>query len=144
MDKLHEGTQHACCVDFDGNGLLILGKSGSGKSSLAIACMGLGAVLVGDDYITLKIQNKNIIAISPPNIEGLIEVPKVGILKCNYTEQTKLTLAIDVSKGEINRLPVRRFIKLKNCEIPLIYGAGIPHLHCVACQLIKGGFQIFE
>ena len=90
------------------------------------------------------VQNKNIIAISPPNIAGLIEVPKVGILKCNYTEQTKLTLAIDVSKGEINRLPVRRFIKLKNCEIPLIYGAGIPHLHCVACQLIKGGFQIFE
>ncbi len=35
MDKLHEGTQHACCVDFDGNGLLILGKSGSGKSTLA-------------------------------------------------------------------------------------------------------------
>ena len=141
MDNLYEGIQHACCVDFDGNGLLILGKSGSGKSSLAIACMGLGAVLVGDDYVTLKIQNKNIIAISPPNIAGLIEVPKVGILKCDYKEQTKLVLAIDVSRGEINRLPVSRSIKLKNCGIPLIYGARIPHLHSVAYQLIKGGLS---
>ena len=52
MIKLKIGIQHGSCVDFNGKGLLILGAPRSGKSSLAIACMSIGATLVGDDYIS--------------------------------------------------------------------------------------------
>jgi len=51
IKALDIGMKHASCVDFDGKGVLILGASGSGKSSLALACMSLGARLVGDDYV---------------------------------------------------------------------------------------------
>ncbi len=66
--------------------MLILGAPRSGKSSLAIACMSIGATLVGDDYISLNVCDNKIIATSPPNIKGKIEISKVGILNCDYTK----------------------------------------------------------
>ncbi len=133
------GIQHASCVDFDGKGVLILGNSGSGKSSLALACMSIGAVLVGDDYVDLNVQNGSVIARRPPNIAGLIEVARVGIFNCNYIDSTKLALAIDMSQSEVDRLPPCRHITLQSCDIPLIYGADIPYLHSVACQFVTMG-----
>lgn len=131
--------KHASCVDFDGKGVLILGASGSGKSSLALACMSLGARLVGDDYVELSVEADGVYANSPPNIAGLIEVPKVGILNCDHIQQTKLALAIDLSSEEADRLPPTRHIALQNREIPLIYGANIPYLHSVVFQFLKAG-----
>jgi HPr kinase/phosphorylase len=137
--KLETGLQHASCVDFDGHGVLILGSSGSGKSSLALACISIGARLVGDDYVDLNVEQGAIIARPPPNIAGLIEVAKVGILKCDYIESTKLALVIDMSQAEVERLPPRRHIALQQCDIPLIYGADIPYLHSVAFQFVTVG-----
>lgn len=137
--QLKAGLQHASCVDFDGKGVLILGASGSGKSSLALACISLGAVLVGDDYVDLSSQANQIVAARPPNIAGLIEVPRVGVLNCAFIERTFLALAIDMSQAEVDRLPPQRSIHLENCEIPLIYGADIPYLHSVAYQLVTAG-----
>ena len=138
--QIDQGLQHASCVDFEGKGVLILGASGSGKSSLAIACMSLGATLVGDDYVDIQLESDQIVAKRPPNISGLIEVPKIGILKCTHLEKTKIALAVDMSKNETARLPRRRHIVLQNCEIPLIYGGKVPYLHSVVHQFLKGGF----
>jgi HPr kinase/phosphorylase len=137
--RLDIGFQHASCVDFNGRGVLILGASGSGKSSLALACISLGAVLVGDDYVDLNIQNGAIVAQRPPNIAGMIEVAKVGILNCVFIERTKLALVIDMSQSEVERLPPQRHIALQDCDIPLIYGANIPYLHSVAYQFVTAG-----
>jgi len=131
--------QHASCVDVDGKGVLIVGASGSGKSSLALACISLGAVLVGDDYVDLSLEAEGIIANSPPNISGLIEVPKVGILNCDHIDRTKLALVVDLSVEEAERFPPHRHITLRNREIPLIYGANIPYLHTVVFQFLKAG-----
>jgi HPr kinase/phosphorylase len=136
---LDTGLQHGSCVDFDGRGVLILGASGSGKSSLALACISIGATLVGDDCVELSIDHGAIIARRPPNIAGLIEVAKVGVLNCEFIECTKLALAIDVSQAEVERFPPHRHIALQDCDIPLIYGANIPYLHSVALQYVTAG-----
>lgn len=136
---LDTGLQHASCVDFKGRGVLIFGASGSGKSSLALACISIGARLVGDDYVDLSVEQDKIIARRPPNIAGLIEVARVGILNCDYIENTNLVLAIDMSQAEVERLPPRRHISLQECDIPLIYGADIPYLHSVAFQFVTAG-----
>ena len=44
---------HATCVDVNGSGVLIVGHSGSGKSSLAINLLALGSKLVADDQCAL-------------------------------------------------------------------------------------------
>ncbi len=137
--KLDIGLQHASCVDFDGRGVLILGASGSGKSTLALACISIGAMLVGDDYVDLRVQDGAIVAKRPPNIAGLIEVAKVGVLNCDYIGSSKLALAIDISQSEVERIPPRRHVALQDCDIPLIYGANIPYLHSVAYQFVTAG-----
>ena len=52
MTALHQFT----CVAIKGRGVLIEGAPGSGKSSLALALIDRGAVLVGDDGVTLAAQ----------------------------------------------------------------------------------------
>ena len=142
MIELKVGLQHGSCVDFDGKGLLILGNPRSGKSSLALACISIGAILVGDDYIDLNTHDNKIIATNPPNISAKIEVSGVGILNCDFIQKTKIDLVINMSEIEISRLPKKRYILLNNCQAPLIYGANIPNLHSIALQYFKKGFAI--
>jgi serine kinase of HPr protein (carbohydrate metabolism regulator) len=59
--------------------VLIEGPPGSGKSSLALALIDRGAVLVGDDGVLLEERERRLWALPPPNIAGLIEVRNVGL-----------------------------------------------------------------
>jgi hypothetical protein len=69
------------CVAISGRGILIEGEPGSGKSSLALALIDRGAVLVGDDAVTLESQGDRLWALPPPNIAGLIEIRNVGLAR---------------------------------------------------------------
>ena len=44
----------ATCVAIEGRGLMIEGSPGSGKSSLALALIDRGAMLIGDDGVLLE------------------------------------------------------------------------------------------
>ncbi|MFN3389305.1 MAG: HPr kinase/phosphorylase, partial [Allosphingosinicella sp.] len=46
-------TVHASCVAIGGRAVLIAGRSGSGKSDLALRLIDRGARLVSDDYTIL-------------------------------------------------------------------------------------------
>jgi serine kinase of HPr protein (carbohydrate metabolism regulator) len=69
------------CVAISGRGVLIEGEPGSGKSSLALALIDRGAVLVGDDAVTLESRGDRLWALPPPNIAGLIEIRNVGLAR---------------------------------------------------------------
>lgn len=69
------------CVAVAGRGILIEGDPGSGKSSLALALIDRGAVLIGDDAVTLESRGERLWALPPPNIAGLIEIRNVGLAK---------------------------------------------------------------
>ena len=45
---------HASAVSLGGRGVLILGRSGAGKSGLALRLIALGAQLVSDDRVVLE------------------------------------------------------------------------------------------
>ncbi|MEL0209845.1 MAG: HPr kinase/phosphatase C-terminal domain-containing protein [Novosphingobium sp.] len=68
------------CVAIGGRGLLIAGKPGCGKSSLALALIDRGAVLVGDDGVILAQQQGKLVASPHPNIAGKLEVRNLGLL----------------------------------------------------------------
>ena len=44
---------HAAAVGREGNGVLLVGRGGSGKSTTSIACVDAGMEYVGDDYVLL-------------------------------------------------------------------------------------------
>ena len=79
---LHQAT----CVAIAGRGLLIEGQPGSGKSSLALALVDRGAVLVGDDGVLLEPRGTRLWALPPPHIRGLIEVRNVGLVTLPVTQ----------------------------------------------------------
>ncbi len=103
---------HATCVDWQGQGILLLGAPGSGKSDLALRLIsGKNCLLVADDRTDLNISENKIIASAPKNISGLLEVRGVGILKMPVTPQTTVKLAVVLASSpmEIERLPQNKF-----------------------------------
>jgi hypothetical protein len=68
------------CVAVGGRAVLIEGEPGSGKSSLALALIDRGAVLVGDDGVGLEARGERLWALPPPNIAGLIELRNLGVV----------------------------------------------------------------
>ena len=72
-------------VAINGRALLIEGVPGLGKSSLALALIDRGAVLIGDDAIELVQKDGTLIAAPPPNTAGLIEVRNIGLVELPTT-----------------------------------------------------------
>lgn len=74
-------TRHGVLVEVYGEGILILGDSGIGKSETAIELVKRGHRLVADDAVELRrISSSNIVGTAPSNIRHFIELRGVGII----------------------------------------------------------------
>lgn len=73
-------TLHGCMVDMRGVGVLIVGKSGSGKSETAIGLLERGASLVADDMVRIKYVGGELVASSPDLSRGYMEIRGIGIV----------------------------------------------------------------
>ncbi len=116
-------TLHATTVDLDGQGVLITGASGSGKSSLALQLIALGARLVADDQTALVAKNGQLWASRPASLPPLIEARGVGLMHAPLADRTAIALAVDMNRGETNRLPPSRQVTHLGCPIPLLHKA---------------------
>ncbi|MEM9638850.1 MAG: hypothetical protein AAGA94_14475, partial [Pseudomonadota bacterium] len=59
---------HASCVACQGRAVLILGRSGQGKSGLALQLMAYGADLVADDRTQVTVQDERLWATAAPEL----------------------------------------------------------------------------
>ncbi len=74
-------TRHGVLVEVYGEGILITGDSGVGKSETAIELVKRGHRLIADDAVELKrASNKTLVGSAPPNIRHFIELRGVGII----------------------------------------------------------------
>ncbi len=95
---------HAGCVAIGGRGVLIAGRSGAGKSDLAMRLIDRGAILVADDHVALRREGDRLVAASPPAIAGKIELRGVGILTLPFLAQAPVALLVDLDLAA-ERLP---------------------------------------
>jgi len=74
-------TRHGVLVEVYGEGILILGESGIGKSETAIELVKRGHRLIADDAVELrKVSGRTILGTSPENIRHYIELRGIGII----------------------------------------------------------------
>ncbi|AWW74093.1 serine kinase [Erythrobacter sp. KY5] len=110
----------ASAVAIDGRALLIEGEPGSGKSSLALALIGRGALLIGDDGVTITRTGEQLIASVPPNIAGLIEVRGVGLVQLPVAQPAPVSLILTLGV-ESERLPESVPARtIMGCDIPCL------------------------
>ena len=73
-------TLHGCMVDMRGVGVLIVGRSGAGKSETAIGLLERGASLVADDMVCIKYVGGDLVATAPDLSRGYMEIRGIGII----------------------------------------------------------------
>ena len=74
-------TRHGVLVEIYGEGVLILGESGVGKSETAIELVKRGHRLVADDSVEIrKVSNISLVGTSPDNIRHFLELRGIGII----------------------------------------------------------------
>lgn len=74
-------TRHGVLVEVYGEGILILGDSGIGKSELAIELVKRGHRLIADDAVELRrVSYRKILGTAPANIRHFIELRGIGII----------------------------------------------------------------
>lgn len=74
-------TRHGVLVEVYGEGVLILGESGVGKSETAVELMKRGHRLVADDAVEIKkVSSKSLVGSSPEIIRHFIEIRGIGIV----------------------------------------------------------------
>ena len=126
-------TRHGVLVEVYGEGILITGDSGVGKSETAIELVKRGHRLIADDAVELKrASNKTLVGSSPENIRHFIELRGVGIINARRifgmgaVKQTeKVDMIIHLENWDSNKIYDRmgmgnEFGDILGVEIPLI------------------------
>lgn len=139
---MNEDILHASCVDVDGRGLLILGPSGSGKSSLAIRLIALGAKLVSDDLTQIVAETDRLVACCPrKELTGVVEARGLGLLRAPAVASTTLALAIDMGPPETERLPPFRTVTILGNVLPLVLHPQNDHFPDALMLYLRHGRQ---
>ena len=74
-------TQHGVLVEVFGEGVLIIGESGIGKSETAIALVERGHRLIADDAVEIKrVSAKALVGSAPSLIKHYVELRGIGII----------------------------------------------------------------
>ena len=112
---------HGTTVALEGEGVLLRGPSGGGKSDLALRLIDGGARLIADDQTELARVADGLLARSPASIAGRMEVRGIGILRVPTVPSALLRLVIDlVVPDRVERLPEPQFCDYLQCSLPLL------------------------
>lgn len=78
-------TMHGELVEVYGEGVLILGESGVGKSETALELVKRGHRLVADDLVEVRrVSSKTLVGSAPEIIRHFVEIRGIGILDVKY------------------------------------------------------------
>jgi serine kinase of HPr protein (carbohydrate metabolism regulator) len=119
---------HASAVQLAGQGVIIFGASGSGKTALALALIrqtrrdGHEAWLVADDRVDIERREDHLVASPPASLAGLIEIRGSGVHPVEHIASARLHLMVRlVGKAEAQRMAPEG-------AVPAAHGLALPCL----------------
>jgi serine kinase of HPr protein (carbohydrate metabolism regulator) len=132
-------------------GIVIRGRAGAGKSSLAVALLesaraqGLFARLVGDDRVYVALRNGRLMVTAHPAIAGKIERRGAGIFEVPHEGRAVVRLVVDLLDAEPGcgiepRLPsaADRVTTIESANLPRVtLRAGDPAAELAAQILLE-------
>lgn len=93
-------TRHGVLVEVYGEGILLLGDSGVGKSETAIELIKRGHRLIADDAVEIRrVSSKTLVGSSPENIRHFMELRGIGIINARRLfgiASVKMTEKVDM------------------------------------------------
>ncbi|NMP38353.1 MAG: HPr(Ser) kinase/phosphatase [Clostridiales bacterium] len=93
-------TRHGVLVEVSGEGVLILGDSGVGKSETAVELIKRGHRLIADDAVEIRrVSSRTLVGSAPDNIRHFIELRGIGVVNARNIfgmGAVKLTEKIDM------------------------------------------------
>lgn len=125
-------TRHGVFVEVYGEGVLILGDSGVGKSETAVELIKRGHRLIADDAVEIKkTSSKTIVGSAPDNIRHFIELRGIGIVNARrifgmgaVKLSEKIDMVIELEPWDSNKVYDRMGLENEYIEI---LGIKVPH-----------------
>jgi HPr kinase/phosphorylase len=122
---------HGTCVSVNGEGVLILGEPGTGKSDLALRLIdepGFGVsdslmrcMLISDDQVIITRHDNRLIASAPANISGKLEIRGLDIVTLATQSSVHLSLVVRLqSYSAIDRHPDHATFDILGLVLPLV------------------------
>lgn len=118
-------TRHGVLVEVYGEGILLLGESGVGKSETAIELVKRGHRLIADDAVEIRrVSSKSLVGRAPENIRHFIELRGIGIINASrifgvgavkLTE--KIDLVVNIEPWDQNKVYDRMGLEDETTEI---------------------------
>lgn len=126
-------TRHGVLVEVYGEGVLIVGESGAGKSETAIELIKRGHRLIADDAVEIrKVSDKTLEGYSPSNIRHFIELRGIGIINARRVfgmgavkPQEKIDMVIQLEEWDSTKAYDRlgldnEYTKILDVKVPVI------------------------
>ncbi len=118
-------TRHGVLVEVYGEGMLIIGESGVGKSETAIELIKRGHRLIADDAVEIRrVSNKTLVGAPPENIRHFIELRGIGIINARrifgmgaVKPSEKIDMVINLEIWDQNKVYDRMGIESEEAEI---------------------------
>lgn len=126
-------TRHGVLIEVYGEGVLIMGESGVGKSETAIELVKRGHRLVADDAVEIKrVSTSTLIGCSPANIRHFLELRGIGIINTRrlfgigaVKMSTQVDLVVELEQWNPEKLYDRMGV---DTEYTNILGVNVPSL----------------
>lgn len=126
-------TRHGVLVECYGEGLLILGDSGVGKSETAIELVKRGHRLIADDAVEIRrVSKKSLVGSAPENIRHFIELRGIGIINARrifgmgavkLTEKINMVINLEIwdSSKVYDRMGMdNEFTEILGLKVPVL------------------------
>lgn len=126
-------TRHGVLCEVYGEGVLIIGESGAGKSETAVELIKRGHRLIADDAVEIrKTDDHTLVGASPNNIKHFIELRGIGIINArrlfgmgSVKESEKINMVIQLEPWDSTKAYDRlgldnEYTKILDVKIPVI------------------------
>ena len=126
-------TRHGVLVEVYGEGILLVGDSGVGKSETAIELIKRGHRLIADDAVEIRrVSAKSLVVQAPSNIRHFIELRGIGIINARrifgmgavkLTEKIDLVINLEIwdNKKVYDRMGIdSEFTEILGIKVPVL------------------------